>query len=322
MAWLTGWKRRKSKTINGSIAGTQTDYQMMLTLHKPPGIDTTTDIYLGTNVRDDFGDIRFTSGDGSTILTYWIESFILGSIATIWIKVPSILADPSSTTIYIYYDNSSATNLSNGTNTFIFYDHFEGSSLDPTKWTSGPFSPKYGDGSVTVSNSIAILTGGWNTWWGMFANGAPATVPPFTVEFLYKSSVGTIVGVATTGTINPGPKDAANINFAAAGYGSCNNNTCNDEAAGLSPFSSYTLLRADIYSGEIKYYINRSLAYTKITNIPDEGMKPFMAAAQTSNSTYTDWVFIHKYANPEPIFSTTGGEEIFQLFDTLMIAGD
>lgn len=322
MAWLTGWKRRKSKTISGSIAGTQTDYQMMLTIHKSTGSDTTTDIYLGTNVRDDFGDVRFTSSDGSTVLTYWIESFTSGSIATIWIKIPLILADPSTSTIYIYYDNTSATSLSNGDNAFIFYDHFEGSSLDPTKWTSGPFSPKYGDGNVTVSNSIATLSGGYNTWWGMFANGAVFATPPFSIEFLYKSSVGTIVGVETTGTINPGPKDAAAFNFAAAGYMSCNNNTCNDEAAGLSPFSSYTLLRADIYAGGIKYYINRSLAYTKTTNIPDEGMKAFMTAAQEANSTYTDWVFIRKYASPEPVFSTTGGEEIFQLFDTFLIAGD
>ncbi len=117
MVWLTGWNRRKSKTINGSTS-LQTDYQMKLTIYKGSGTDTATDIYLGTNVRDDFGDIRFTSSDGSTLLNYWIESYISATSAIIWVKISYITASPDSTTIYIYYDNVSATSASNENNTF------------------------------------------------------------------------------------------------------------------------------------------------------------------------------------------------------------
>ena len=76
MGWLTGWNRRKSK-INGTTEGSspQTNYQMKLTVHKYPGTDTTTDIYLGTNIRDDLGNVlgyptpcaEGTSGSGDFV---------------------------------------------------------------------------------------------------------------------------------------------------------------------------------------------------------------------------------------------------------------
>ena len=125
MTWLTGWNYRKSKTVNGSAAGVQTDYQLKLIAHKGPGTDTATDIYIGTNVRNDFGDVRFTTSDGSTLLNYWIEFFTSGSVATIQIKIPSIPISPGTTTIYIYYGNTSQTTTSNGLSTFNGFGSFE-----------------------------------------------------------------------------------------------------------------------------------------------------------------------------------------------------
>ena len=104
---------------------------MRTTVHKSSGTDTSTDIYLGTNANNDFSDIRFTTSDGATLLNYWIESYTSGSIALIWIKIPSIPASPCTTTIYLYYGYSSATSLSNGTNTFVDFDDFN----NLTGWT-------------------------------------------------------------------------------------------------------------------------------------------------------------------------------------------
>lgn len=124
MTWLAGWGFRKILYITGSTAGAVTDYQLKLNVHKSAGTDTITDVYLETNVRDDFGDIRFTESDGTTILDYWIESYISGTSAIIWIKVSAIPASPNTTTIYIYYNNPSETTTSSGTNTFMFFDDF------------------------------------------------------------------------------------------------------------------------------------------------------------------------------------------------------
>jgi len=119
MTFLTGWGRRKSKTVDGSTAGAQTNYQLQLTLYKAAGVDTATNIFLGTNVRDDFGDVRFTESDGTTLLDYFIETLTSGVSAVIWIEIPSIPASPNTINIYIYYDNSTETSLSSATNTLL-----------------------------------------------------------------------------------------------------------------------------------------------------------------------------------------------------------
>ena len=74
--------------------------------------------YNAAKVRLDYGDIRFTDSDGTTLLNYWQESD-----KKAWIKVPTIPAN-STKTIYMYYGNSSATSQSNGDNTFVFFDDF------------------------------------------------------------------------------------------------------------------------------------------------------------------------------------------------------
>ena len=122
---------------------------MKLTVHKATGTDIPTDIYLSTNVKDDFSDLRFTSSDGSTLLNYWIESYISATSAIVWIKIPSIPISPCTATIYVYYNNSGASPSSNGTNTFIYFTHFD----DLTGWTQ-----QTGTWSVSNSNLITHQT--------------------------------------------------------------------------------------------------------------------------------------------------------------------
>ena len=83
----------------------------------------------------------FTDNDANEI-PYWIES-VSGTLATIWVKVPSI----SDTTIWIYYGNESASTTSNGDTTFIFFDDF--TTLDTDKWDTTTY---IGGGSVSVSD--------------------------------------------------------------------------------------------------------------------------------------------------------------------------
>ncbi len=79
--------------------------------------------------RLDYGDIRFTDSDGTTLLNYWQEAD-----GKFWVKVPSIPAN-STKTIYVYYGNPNATSASNGDATFDFFDDFEGTSINTSKWT-------------------------------------------------------------------------------------------------------------------------------------------------------------------------------------------
>lgn len=141
--WLSGWQYRRAITITNSASTSLTDYQVKIT------IDTASLISAG-KMRSDGGDIRFTSSDGTTLLSYWIESGINTASTVIWVKVPSIPAS-SSTTIYIYYGNPSATSQSSGANTFIFFDDFN--TLNTTKWDTITFN----NGALSVSSGQLVL---------------------------------------------------------------------------------------------------------------------------------------------------------------------
>jgi hypothetical protein len=138
-SWLPGWTYRKSHTID-QASGAGTDYQVAIKVYRSTGIDGTEKlddgtyagkVYVGTNCRDDFGDIRFTASDGITLLSYWIEHQVNGSYAVFWVKVTDNLSN-SHATIYMYYGKSDATTTKNIDNTFIFGDDFE---TDLSKWT-------------------------------------------------------------------------------------------------------------------------------------------------------------------------------------------
>ncbi|MDP2919858.1 MAG: DUF2341 domain-containing protein [Dehalococcoidia bacterium] len=108
------WGYRKPVTVTSSAA--LTNYQLKLT------VDTATLVTAG-KMQSDGDDIRFTTSDGATLCDYWLDSGINTASTIIWVEVPSIAS--GSTTIYMYYSNASATAVSNGTNTFIFFDDFE-----------------------------------------------------------------------------------------------------------------------------------------------------------------------------------------------------
>jgi hypothetical protein len=126
-----GWSFRKSHLITQS-EGSSTGYQIQLKIHSDIGTDSGADVYLNGNCRPNFGDIRFTSFDSKTPLSYWIES-VDDNIATVWVKIADDLS-MSNQTIFLYYGNPAASSLSNGESTFLFFDDFGTGTLD--KWTA------------------------------------------------------------------------------------------------------------------------------------------------------------------------------------------
>lgn len=95
--------------------------------------------------KPNYDDIRFVDSDSSTQLNFWTESD-----GRFWVKIPSI---PSGTkTIYVNYGNPSAASASNGDSTFDFFDDFEGTSLNTSKWNQNLLSYAGGTGSYSVSN--------------------------------------------------------------------------------------------------------------------------------------------------------------------------
>ena len=149
--WLTGWTYRKSHVIQ-SASGAGTNYQIRITVHYGSGTDSGEHVYLNNKSRTDFGDIRFTDDDGSTLLDYWMESKTDGDQAVFWVEVADNLT-ASDATIYIYYGKSDAATVSNGTATFILFDDFEDDTLNqpPEGWIE---DESQRTGQYWVQNSI------------------------------------------------------------------------------------------------------------------------------------------------------------------------
>ena len=79
------------------------------------------------------GPVRFTAADGKTLLSYYRENQVGESaLVEFWVKVPQIPKD--GTTIYLYYGNPGACDLSSGEEVFDFFDDFKGEVLDEEKW--------------------------------------------------------------------------------------------------------------------------------------------------------------------------------------------
>jgi len=142
MAWLSGWQHRKSVTISGST-GAGTNYQVPLKVGESSGA-TGYNFHLNGHSasfpsdKNQGGDLRFTSSDGSTLLDFWVESVSGTSpnrVAYVWVKVSADLG--TNQDIYCYYGNSAATNVSNGDNTFLLFDDFDDGVISSTKWADG-----------------------------------------------------------------------------------------------------------------------------------------------------------------------------------------
>ena len=143
-AYLAGYGYYQDVTLNNT-GSNLTNYQMMFVVNTSSGTSSSTTIYLNSHANASLNDLRFTS-TSDTVYDYWIES--TSNPYNVWVEVPSILAGNS--TMRVQYGNAAASAVSNGTNTFPFFDDFPGSSLDGVKWSS--------TGSPTVSISSGILT--------------------------------------------------------------------------------------------------------------------------------------------------------------------
>jgi len=157
--WLEGWGYRKKITISGS-SGAGKNYQVLLKVGESSGATGAHFHVEGHSAifpsgKNNSGDLRFTDDDKTTLLSFWVESVTGTSpnrVAYCWVKVADDLG--TNRDIYCYYGNSNATNVSNGNDTFVFFDDFLGTTLDTTKWVIGG---KIEGGTVIVSDDTVKI---------------------------------------------------------------------------------------------------------------------------------------------------------------------
>jgi hypothetical protein len=284
------FRYRKPITISNNSTSSLTDYQILITL------DTQSLISAG-KMRNDCGDIRFTDSDGTTLLNYWLESGCNTNNTKIWVKVPSIPAN-STKTIYVYYGNPNITSLSNGDNTFDFFDDFLGTSLDTNKWGSS--------GSVTVSSGIVNLDrAGIDV--RLFSLNRIYTSKPFITEVKYQhpSVYRNRLYIATSQNgWSPTGYD----------YGIFDPSIYWNGFTGVSINSNtWYIIRWEDTSNNYIWRIldmngNEIISRAHGSAIANTGYLSFAGTESDGSDFKLDWVRVRKYTSPEPTTSI-GGEQ-------------
>jgi hypothetical protein len=134
-------------TINNTqLNQTLTDYQIKLVVNG--------DSIFFNDFNNDHKYLEVYDTDQATQLSFWVEQWDpTNKNAIVWIKVPSI---PASATkdIYLKFNPGRTSYLSNPDAVFLFFDDFDGSALDTTKWDYAIYT-----GSITVSGGKVRIQG-------------------------------------------------------------------------------------------------------------------------------------------------------------------
>lgn len=156
---LEGWLFVGKYPISGSIDGELTDHQVEVVLPYQPIMNT------------DFSDIRFRTADDVNI-PYYEKEKVDEDYCIFTLKVPTILASPNITDVFIYAGNSDATSESSVLDTYIFGDEMEADYEDKWETLSGSYqTPSYT--VVAGRNAISFNR----------TSGCKAKVDPFGFPF-------------------------------------------------------------------------------------------------------------------------------------------
>ena len=140
---FSAWNYRRKIKITNSGDLLQ-NYQLRLTLDSSN--------FDFTKANSDGSDIRFTTPQHDIRLPYWIETWDgTNQKATVWVKVLNIPSGDSY--IYMYYGNSSATSEANGDDVFLFFDDFNGTTINELKWFHDASNISIDSGRLKITDS-------------------------------------------------------------------------------------------------------------------------------------------------------------------------
>lgn len=139
--WFNGsWNNRISVRLENPDATTYTNAVVKL------------DVAFDSDMQSDFDDLRFTDASGTTTIPHFIERYTASTEADVWVKVPSLLAGET-TTLFMYFNNGSASSTGSSTRTFIVADDFEDGNISEYSGDTSLFTV---DGTFAYGGSYGL----------------------------------------------------------------------------------------------------------------------------------------------------------------------
>ncbi|MFA7121356.1 MAG: DUF2341 domain-containing protein [Bacilli bacterium] len=271
-------------------------YQQDLVVHRTAGRDyeetlawgvKVWHIFIGPKCRPDYGDLRFTDGN-TRGLAYYLWPDFTSESARFAVRLEGAT---SAGQMQVWYGNPSATTTSDEDATYLFFDHFKGTSLDTTKWYKVG-TPTVSDSNVTVNSSNeeiksrqvfgagTILEGRgslWNANYHIFGLGQH----PYSPFIIYQY----------------GHPAAGNYNARAS----------SSTALGSGWTGVHTWAIHRVTSGSAKFYIDGSLVATVTTLTEDMPILLQQHATATGSSVF-DYVLVRPVSATPPALLRTSRE--------------
>ena len=272
------------------------------------------------HVTENGSDIYFTDSDGNP-LYYWIANFNkTAQQAIIYVKVPTITTD-SGTTICMYYGGSNPYIAHvDPDNMFLFFDDFEGTSLNTSKWEE---IKSGGTSYLAVNNSmLEIHNDGTNR---AYARSISTFSAPYILEFKAKMVENFEVSFHWNGILTgSAPDDSYQYYYSGfSGRYSPPRLAILKRVSGDASYLDYIectldtgfhLYKVVTSTSGIKCYLDSSLIVSTSDTTYLEGYIGLSGREQPAGIvTYYDWILIRPYADPEPSYEI-GPEEVVGLF--------
>jgi hypothetical protein len=294
-----GYRYRKQHTINGSVDGTLTNYQVMLKVYLDSGTDSGSSVYLNSHSMSSLLDVRFYNHATSTKLDYWIESstsdITTNRWAYMWVEVDSL--PTGGMTLDIVYGKNSDTGESSGDNAFLFFDDFLGSSINTSKWSTSGSGQAVGGSYLSITQS--------NTEHRFIYT--PTT--PFTQNTICRIK-GSQDGIYTSVQDSYG-----GLSFTREPGGQFQTFTYKtaEERKNIGTGYTGTHIFEQIRNGttSVIFKIDNAVVTTHTAQIPttDLNLRCITYQAATGQVLYVDYVLVRKYTTNEPTHGSYAAEE-------------
>jgi len=147
--WLCPCEYRQELSISENDNSTLTDHQIRMSLPHQTGMN------------NDFSDLRFTNDDGVTVLDHWVEYFVNGSEAVVWLELDQLTANATET-FYLYF-GSCGSDISDPNATMVFYDDMDSFSGWNNIGSNSIQASTFGGETTLVKQANCDPSGGWKS---------------------------------------------------------------------------------------------------------------------------------------------------------------